>query len=308
MNNLNIEFKLDRIHCHDEGDGPGNAEPYLWTVFFKVDGDTCVVNTAGANGPFLQGVPTIVTTPGNHGNLGTSDVDEGDDVTVPSIIGEYRTLMKPIPLTTPILGIKEVGGMIGCIVVLMEEDNTSGDAIARGHEALDRSVRDNLTAVLGTLSITKPSPTEEDVQALSDAIGSAVKQSIKDGVSVLSWIAGFGNMDDQIGSAVFRFSHNELEAAAGSTIPFGRRWDNEGDWEIFGHIGATIVPRAEQDCCDELRAAVEKLQGELSEQSARIKAVEARVVRVQRDGIKNLQVAEMVKADKVLATQRARAR
>lgn len=283
MNNLNIEFKLDRIHCHDEGDGIGNAEPYLWTVFFKVDGDTCVVNTAGSNGPFLQGVPTIVTTPGNHGNLGTSDVDEGDDVGVPSIIGEYRTLMKPIPLTAPLFGVKEVGGMIGCIVVLMEEDNTSGDAIARGHEALDRAVRDNLTAVLGTLSINKPTPTAEDIQAMSDAIGAAVKQSIKDGVSVLDWIVGFGNMDDQIGSAVFLFAHNDLEAAAGSTIPFGRRWDNEGDWELFGHIGATIVPRPELDCCDELKAVIDKMQGTLRQQSARIKLIESTVARTRRE-------------------------
>jgi hypothetical protein len=307
MNNLDIEFKLDRIHCYDEGDGPGNAEPYLWTVFFKVDGDTCVVNTAGANGPFLQGVPTIVTTPGNHGNLGTSDVDEDDNVTIPSIIGEYRTLMKPIPLTTPLLGVKEVGGMIGCIVVLMEEDFTSGGAIARGHEALDRSVRDKLTSVLSTLSIGKPSPTEEDIQALSDAIGGAVKQSIKDGVSVLGWIAGFGNMDDQIGSAVFRFSHNELEAAAGNTIPFSRRWANEGDWELYGHMRATIVPRAEQDCCDELRAAIEKLQAEVGEQSARIKGLESRAPRIRRDVAENLMPAKVASAEKVRLAQRARA-
>lgn len=80
-----------------------NAEPYLWTVFFKVDGDTALVNTDDPSHVFLQGVPTVVTTPGNHGNRGTSDVDEGDDVGIPAIIGEYRTIMKPIPLTTPVL-------------------------------------------------------------------------------------------------------------------------------------------------------------------------------------------------------------
>ena len=137
MQDLNIELKLDRIRCHDEGDGPGSAEPYLWVVYFKVDGETIVVNTDGPNPPFLQGPPTIVPTPGNHGNLGVNDVDEGDEFAVPSIIGEYRTVMKPIPLTVPLLGKTEVGGMIGCIAVLMEEDNTPAAAIAQA--ALDRS-------------------------------------------------------------------------------------------------------------------------------------------------------------------------
>ncbi len=122
MNDLRIDLKLERIHCYDEGDGPGNAEPYLWTVFFKVDGDTVVVNSDGPAAPFVQGSRPWSRTPGNHGNLGTSDVDEGDDVSIPAIIGEWHTVMKPIPLTTPLLGMSEVGGMIGCVVVLMEED------------------------------------------------------------------------------------------------------------------------------------------------------------------------------------------
>lgn len=259
MQDLNVEMKLERIRCHDEGDGPGSAEPYLWVVYFKVDGETIVVNTDGPNPAFLQGPPTIVPTPGNHGNLGVNDVDEGDEFPVPAIIGEYRTVMKPIPLTTPILGKTEVGGMIGCLVVLMEEDGTPATAIARGHEALDRSVRDKLSEFIGTLSITKQEPTDEDIAALSDQIGEAVKGAIGDGVSVLQWIGAFGNMDDQVGSAVFRFSHGGLEAAGGAAIPFGRRWDNEGDWEIFGHIKATPIPRRDS-CCDELRKRIDRLE------------------------------------------------
>ena len=258
MNDLNVVLKLDRIRCHDEGDGPGNAEPYLWTVFFKADGDSLVVNSSGPVAPFLQGAPTVVGTPGNHGNLGTTDVDEGDTVAVPAIIGEYRTLMKPIPLTVPLAGISEVGGLMGCVVVLMEEDGTPGNAIARGHEALDRNVRDKLAAVLGTLSISKTEPSEEDLAALTGQIGDAVKSAVGDGVSVLEWLGAFGNMDDQIGSAVFRFSHKDLEG--GTLIPFSRRWPNEGDWELFGSVQATPVPRPRPGCCDELKRRLDELE------------------------------------------------
>ena len=275
MLDLNIEFKLDRIHCHDEGDGPGNAEPYLWTVFFKVDGDTLVVNSDGPIAPFLQGAPTVIGTPGNHGNLGTTDVDEGDDVGIPAIIGEYRTIMKPIPLTTPILGLSEVGGMVGCILVLMEEDNTSNSAIALGHEALDRTVRDKLAEVLGTLSISKSEPSDEDIAALTDQIGSAVESAIGHGVSVFDWIAGFGNMDDQVGSALFKFSHKQLEESGGASIPFSRRWDSEGDWELFGHIKATPIRRPESQCCVELRQKLKELERTLAEHGKRLGKIEA---------------------------------
>ncbi len=75
---LNLETVLQNVHCHDEGDGWGNAEPYIWTVFFKVDGDNFAVE-AGAG---LIGSPTIVSSNGSHGNLGNTDVDAGDDVPV----------------------------------------------------------------------------------------------------------------------------------------------------------------------------------------------------------------------------------
>lgn len=275
MLDLNIELKLDRIHCHDEGDGIGNAEPYLWTVFFKVDGETLVVESGGSVAPYLQGTPTVTGTPGNHGNLGTTDVDEGDDVAIPAIIGEYRTILKPIPLTTPILGLSEVSGMIGCILVLMEEDNTSNAAIALGHEALDRTVRDKLTEVLGTLSISKTEPSDDDIAAMTEQIGSAVESAIGHGVSVFDWISGFGNMDDQIGSALFKFSHKQLEESGGASIPFSRRWRSEGDWELFGHIKATPIRRPESRCCEELKRSLKELEREVAKQGKRIARIEA---------------------------------
>jgi hypothetical protein len=59
---------------------------------------------------------------------------------------------------------------------------------------------------------------------MTSRIGDAVKAAIQDGVGVVEWLLGFGNMDDhQIGSGVFRFSHGTLEASAGMPVPFGRR-------------------------------------------------------------------------------------
>jgi hypothetical protein len=274
MQDLNIEIKLETVRCRDEGDGPGNAEPYLWTVFFKADGETLVVNSDGPNPVFVQGPPIVAGTPGSHGNLGTGSVDAGDVVAIPAIIGEYRTVMKPIPLTTPVLTVTEVGGMVGCLVVLMEQDNTSGEDMARGHEALDRAVRDRLAALLGTLSLSNPEPGEEDIQAISDQVGAAVKEAVGSGVSVFEWLVGFGNMDDEIGNESFRFSHRMLEQSGGTPIPFSRRWRSEGDWEIAGHIRATVIPRRDSGCCERLRRELEALEKAHAEHAARLARLE----------------------------------
>src|SRR5262245_26388286 len=117
---LAVWINLDRVHCYDEGDGWGNAEPYLWTVFFKVDGDTVVLG----DDLHLHGTATIVTTPGSHGNLGDTDVDAGDDVNVPDAIGAFQTTLRPIPIPDWLsdLGVDRVGGVCGVIAILMEED------------------------------------------------------------------------------------------------------------------------------------------------------------------------------------------
>ena len=97
MFSLDVNLKITSLFCLDEGDFIGSAEPYLWTVFFKIDGDTSSV----ARDFKLQGTATVVTTPGNHGNLPNHDVDAGEDVPVPTAIGNFMTRLKPIPLVEP---------------------------------------------------------------------------------------------------------------------------------------------------------------------------------------------------------------
>lgn len=240
MNSIDVRLKLNNLHCFDEGDGIGSAEPYLWTVFFKIDGDTAQVNPSLA----LQGTATVVATPGNHGDLPNHDVDPGENVPIPAILGEFNTRLKPIPLQQPIGNFKEVGGVVGAITVLMEEDNTPGSAIAKGHAALNKAVQESLNALIPTLNFAHQEPTEAEIEALKKKIGDAVIKAIKDDVSIWDWLGGFGNMDDQIGSEVFRFSHQQLEQAGSGGLEIRKRFKNEGDWEIQGRVTASPVSTA----------------------------------------------------------------
>lgn len=262
MHTLNVNLNLTNLHCFDEGDGLGSAEPYLWTVFFKIDGDTTVVNSALA----LQGTATVIGTPGNHGDLPNHDVDPGENVPVPAALGHFATQLRPIPLQQPFGNFREVGGVMGAVTVLLEQDNTPGPAVARGHEALNRAVRDSLNALIPTLNFGHQEPTDAEIAAIQQKIGDAVKAAIRDGVSVWDWLGGLGNMDDKIGSEVFRFSHNQLEANGVSGIGIQKRFRNEGDWELQGRVTAFPLGAA----VGNLEVALHGVPGTLTTQPVRI--------------------------------------
>lgn len=234
METLDTAVKLSSLYCHDEGDGAGSAEPYLWTVFFKIDGDTTVVDAALR----LQGTATVVTTPGDRRNLPERSVDAGEGVPIPPVLGEFGTHVKPIPLQLPVNNVDAVGGIVGAIVILMEQDQTPASAIARGHDALNQTVRDSLNGLIPTLRFGHETPSPEEIEAIKKHIADTVTKAVGDNVSIWDWMGGAGNMDDRIGSEVFRFSHRELEAHGPSGIRINARFRHHGDWELLGQVTA----------------------------------------------------------------------
>jgi hypothetical protein len=233
---INVNISLNNIVCHDEGDGFGNAEPYLWTVFFKIDGTTVSLNDS-LN---LVGTATIQSTPGSHGNLGDTDVDEGDTVTIPSIIGKWDTTLTPIPVPKWVkdLGTDDVAAVAGVICVLMEEDNVTDSGAEAGHSALNSAVQAALDNIVNSLGFSHQEVTDGDIEALTDSISSQVSSAIQNSQNVFENIWSWLNEDDTIGSVVFRFDQDTL--LVNGTTNLNHRWKNEGDWEINGHINASV--------------------------------------------------------------------
>jgi hypothetical protein len=236
LNILRINLELDRIHVHDEGDGLGSAEPYLWSVFFKVDGSTISVSDALE----LEGPVVLHTTPGSHGNLGTDDADEGETITIPAAIGEWETDMRAIPDPPSLASLNlEFGGVVGVVVVMMEEDNVSDDGAAAGKAALNSAVRTALQQIVDTRSISNQDVSEEEINQFTSSIGSKVESAIVNQQNAFENLWSWINPDDTIGTKVFMFTHDELNA--GTTKTFSHRWKNEGDWELFGHVTSTVT-------------------------------------------------------------------
>jgi hypothetical protein len=101
---LRIGIRLSTIEYTIYGGPPSlsGINTYLWTVFFKIDGET----TSVAESLQLQGKATVLGTTGDHGDLGDS-WREGNTA-IPSQLGEYRTVLQPIPV--PSISGMNVGG------------------------------------------------------------------------------------------------------------------------------------------------------------------------------------------------------
>lgn len=253
MDPIKVYIHLDNIHCFNVLNPNLPPNPYLWTVFFKIDGETAFVDVVDGNHKKLQGTATVVGTPGNHGNLLRADVGAGEVISIPYTLGFFRTLLTPISLRIPDLGSLPgiVPGIVGCIAILMEEDGTPNSAIAAGHNILNTAVQTCLNDIIPTFKFA----TEEDeeinideeintfVEDLKIKIASAVENEIRRNVDIWDWLVASGDMDDQIGVEVFTFLQNELIDAG--SFPLSKRWTNLlDDWEIRGHIstGPTWLP------------------------------------------------------------------
>ena len=251
-----VMLDLDKIICYDEADGCGDAEPYLWTVFFRIGGDdvTIILDTIDFNSSppkpivHLSGSPFMLFGKGSHGNLGTRDVDAGDTVTIPASVGQFEAQLKPIVIPQELKDLGKLAGidvpddlpgLIGVVTVLMEEDEVTDEGAEAGHGALNGAIRTAIQQIIKTRSFDNPGVSEDDIKAVTDGISSKVSDAIE---STQNWwdnLWSWVNPDDQIGQQVFLFTTDDL--AEKSTIYLRKRWKDEGDWEIRGELISTPV-------------------------------------------------------------------
>lgn len=225
---MNIHIKLDRIFVNDEGDGSGNAEPYLWPFFFKIDRDILDVDLRpGAIVPYGQ-LPGFRAPGGRHGNLGGS-VDAGDVIQVPAGLGG-ATFHMNVPTWL------EDHARVGALVVLLEEDHAPSTAtIEAAYTEMAQRVADALRAeVLAGLL-------QQSGDALSGPSAEArIAAELK--AKLDHWLA---DVDDFIGVKLFTWPWRAFVALP--FLPFATRWHSgngseDGDFTLVGHVKAEQRP------------------------------------------------------------------
>jgi hypothetical protein len=166
---------------------------YLWTVFFKIDGDTVFVDENFK----VQGTATVIGTPGDYGDLPTDP--NSNSVSIPTATGYFRTKLTPIPIRP--LG-TTVPGVLGCVAILVAQNDTPDDAVAQGHQALNNSLQQALDALIASLTIT------------NSALG--LWSKILTGLHL-------ENQASVLGTVIYRFSSSDLTSSppAGITLQNG---------------------------------------------------------------------------------------
>lgn len=248
-----VSMNLEKLICHEEGDGWGSAEPYMWVVFFRISGDDVEIvldeidfsTTPPTPSVKLEGAPLMQFSPGSHGNLPNHDVDAGETVPIPTAIGLFETEVKPIQFSADLqalaesLGIElpvdDMPGFVGAAVVVMEEDNVTDGGAEAGHQALNTVIQERIQEIIDTRSIENADIDQAEVDAIADSVSGAVRDAIANHQSWFQNLWAWLNSDDEIGHQVFLFNSDNLTPSAA----LQRRWENEGDWELTGLLTAS---------------------------------------------------------------------
>jgi hypothetical protein len=254
--------------CQDEADGPGDAEPYLWPVFFKIDGDSFAVDSVG-----LIGLPVIHSTNGAHGNLGTTDVGAGDLVTIPESVGTWLTVLKPIPVNDPtfkmVIG-DDLPGIAGVVAVLMEQDSWPDSFATVGYSALINAVQLGVAQAAASFQMATMPPTKEEIdaqvakmKALASTMVTGAIESYMSGTQT-AWYGTLGNNDDQIGTQAWTMNQDDFKSR--NLISITEQWSGDnGSWTINGGFinldGTVVVPPVD---CKTLAAQIANLNADLS--------------------------------------------
>lgn len=243
MEGINIKIKLKTLTHHKRVENWGKAEPYLWTIFFKMDGSSIDITPQFK----IAGNATFQFTKGSHGNLGISSRHESNEVPIPSAVGEWNTYLEPVQI--PYFD-QKAAGIAGAIVVLMEKNNVSYEGAEAGHLALNQKVEAAVNQTLKEfdpkiVDINNAMPSirkffEDKVEKVTDSLQGDIVNAIKSKQKLLQNIWTLLKPDNLIGYHVWNFSQADLMETEDESIDFSNLWASKehGDWEIFGNVSA----------------------------------------------------------------------
>lgn len=263
-------IKLTQLRCIKESD-PGPSEPYIWVTYFAL----------GPQMPPFQTGPLALNTP-SYDAFRTefaNNVSAGSVVGIPTFIASASFDMD---LDTP--GPK----LLGCVAVLMEEDDTRQSDIVFGRIAYSKEMEKQLNALMKKRIQAGDSGPLTDAE--KEAIKSAVKSKVTDAVASHQGVFDiFRDQDDALG-----FTHKIFPEGTGGTIKSETfdfpeitttrtRTVNVGDtfppvtivtvtdrYILSGEVSVAAVPPDTVDLCAAPRAALEAKRQEIKSLQVRV--------------------------------------
>lgn len=131
-------------------DRTGAPRPYLWTSFFKVDGDGVQGNGHGG----LAGTPAIYVTERNGDDSIFSATHAERSVAIPRTVGQWSGTLSPIPAVAGPRNDHEGPGLVGVAVALLQTQGFSTEATAATRAALDDAIRAAISRAMARESLS----------------------------------------------------------------------------------------------------------------------------------------------------------
>ncbi len=239
---LPFSAHLRRLTCHREGSGWRKTEPYLWTIFFKIDGEHLRLTETFK----IEGEVSFKFAEGSHGNLGVSSMEAGETIEVPLSTGLFQSELQPIDV--PFFNYK-IPGIIGIVAVLMEKENVSRQGAEAGHKALNDYVRRAVNDAVQSFDVKEIDVENiqdsirvyfsQEVESFVEGIEEAVADAVRDAQNIFQNIWSLIDRDNLVGYRIWDVNHSDLEAHD-FRFPLKVRWQGPevGDWELTGEINA----------------------------------------------------------------------
>jgi hypothetical protein len=258
-------IKLTQLRCIKESD-PGPSEPYIWVTYFAL----------GPPIPPFQTGPLALNTPSYDAfRTEFASMSAGDVVGIPPFIASASFDMD-IDAAGP--------KVLGCVAVLMEEDNTRQSDIVFGRIAYTKEMEKQLNALMTKRIQTNDSGPITDPE--KETIRSAVTSKVKDAVGSHQGIFDiFRDQDDALG-----FTHKILPDGPGDTI-HAETFDfpeitttKKGGFPphaivtdryvLSGEVTVTAVPPDTVDLCAVPRAALEAKRQQIKGLQLRVSSLQ----------------------------------
>ena len=245
--NLNQKY-LRRLDLREDLD---NSKPYLWNIFFKIDGSCINIEKDFT----LKGQVDFQFSEGSHGNLGIDTLHAQHSVSIPQSVGQFQTTLEPLHI--PYFEAK-TSGIVGLISILMEENNVSSKGAEAGHRALNEQVKITMNKLIREFDPQKvdvhnldesietyfKSRSEQYASEIESVIGTAVKNE----QNIIQNIWSLLHRDTLIGYEIWKFSTEELMLSKGA-MEFSKKWitDRGEEWQIDGELLSKKTPVSENE-------------------------------------------------------------
>ncbi|MEO0899366.1 MAG: hypothetical protein AAFY71_23340 [Bacteroidota bacterium] len=241
-----VHVHLRELICKKEGNSWRKTEPYLWTIFFKIDGEHVNLSEKFK----LSGEVPFHFSKGSHGNLEIDEIKGGQSVGIPIEMGVFQTTLTPIQV--PFFNY-EIPGILGVITVLMEKENVSSEGAEAGHKALNEFVQKAVTTAVHEFDVKNidveniqesiriyfAAEVEKFVEGIEEAVASAVVEA----QNIFQNLWALLDRDDLIGYKIWDVNLDELQESQGN-YPLHVVWNAEktGHWELIGEIKLEEAP------------------------------------------------------------------